>query len=154
MAERNMVNLTITMTWEERKALKQVALDKNMTVSVFPREWLKEYQKRRQSSNGEELTDQELRNAVYAGSWTCDAKRYFSKTGCAADSLAGDYLRGSSIQQEYLETAIFWAASAKGKTVETHMAEHQNTPVRCRYGIISVLSSTGCRPFFRRNTKK
>ncbi len=27
---------------------------------------------------GEELTDQELRNAVYAGSWTSDAKRYFS----------------------------------------------------------------------------
>ena len=28
---------------------------------------------------GEELTDQELRNAVYAGSWLSDAKRYFSK---------------------------------------------------------------------------
>ena len=34
---------------------------------------------------GIQLTDQELRNAVYAGSWTQDAKRYFSKTGCAAD---------------------------------------------------------------------
>lgn len=55
---------------------------------------------------GEQLTDQELRNAVYAGSWTSDAKRYFSKTGCAADALAGDYLKGSSIRQEYLETAI------------------------------------------------
>lgn len=32
---------------------------------------------------GEKLTDQELRNAVYAGSWVSDAKRYFSKTGCA-----------------------------------------------------------------------
>lgn len=61
---------------------------------------------------GEQLTDQELRNAVYAGSWTSDAKRYFSKTGCAADALAGDYLKGSSIRQEYLETAILWAASA------------------------------------------
>lgn len=28
MTERNMVNLTITMTKEERKALKQLALDK------------------------------------------------------------------------------------------------------------------------------
>src|SRR5208337_2604040 len=28
---------------------------------------------------GEELTDQELKNAVYAGPWTADAKRYFSK---------------------------------------------------------------------------
>ena len=66
---------------------------------------------------GEELNDQELRNAVYAGSWTSDAKRYFSKTGCAAGTLAGDYLKGASIRQEYLETAIFWAASAEGRCV-------------------------------------
>lgn len=44
MAERNMVNLTITMTKEERKALKQIALDKDMPVSALLREWLKEYQ--------------------------------------------------------------------------------------------------------------
>lgn len=55
---------------------------------------------------GERLTDQELKNAVYAGSWVLDAKRYFSKTGCTADTLAGDYLKGVSIRQEYLETAI------------------------------------------------
>jgi len=77
---------------------------------------------------GEQLTDQELRNAVYAGSWTSDAKRYFSKTGCAADALAGDYLKGSSIRQEYLETAILWAASAEGKTIEGYMSEHQHDP--------------------------
>ena len=74
------------------------------------------------------VCDQELRNAVYAGSWASDAKRYFSKTGCAADSLAGDYLKGSSIRQEYLETAILWAAGAEGKTIELYMAEHQNDP--------------------------
>ena len=77
---------------------------------------------------GEQLTDQELRNAVYAGSWTSDAKRYFSKSGCAADRMAGDYLKGSSIRQEYLETAIFWAASAEGKTIEGYMSEHQHDP--------------------------
>ena len=46
MAERNMVNLTITMTREERKALKQIALDKYMTVSALLREWLKKYQEK------------------------------------------------------------------------------------------------------------
>ena len=46
MAERNMVNLTITMTREERKALKQIALDKDTTVSALLREWLKEYQEK------------------------------------------------------------------------------------------------------------
>ena len=45
MAERNMVNLTITMTREERKALKQIALDKDMTVSKYIR-------RRRQNNNG------------------------------------------------------------------------------------------------------
>ena len=75
---------------------------------------------------GEQLTDQELRNAVYAGSWTSDAKRYFSKTGCAASTLAGDYLKGASIRQEYLETAISWAAAADDKTIEAYMAEHQH----------------------------
>ncbi len=75
---------------------------------------------------GEKLTDQELRNAVYAGPWTSDAKRYFSKTGCPASQLAGDYLNGKTIRQEYLETAISWVAAAEGKTVESYMAEHQH----------------------------
>lgn len=45
MPERNMVNLTITMTREARKALKQLALDKDITVSALIRFWLQEYQK-------------------------------------------------------------------------------------------------------------
>ncbi len=45
MAERNMVNLTIAMTREERKALKQLALDKDITVSALIRLWLQEQQK-------------------------------------------------------------------------------------------------------------
>jgi hypothetical protein len=57
---------------------------------------------------GEEHTDQELRNAVYAGPWTADAKRYFSRTGCPAYGIASDYLRGSPIRQEYLEMALKW----------------------------------------------
>lgn len=77
---------------------------------------------------GEQLTDQELRNAVYAGSWVSDAKRYFSKTGCAASTLAEDYLKGSSIRQEFLETAISWAAADEGESIEGYMAKHQNDP--------------------------
>jgi hypothetical protein len=72
---------------------------------------------------GVELTDQELRNAVYAGPWTADAKRYFSKTGCPAYELASSYLKGSPIRQEYFETAIAW--QAKG-TIEDYMSEHQH----------------------------
>lgn len=44
--ERNMVNLTITMTKEERKALKQLALDRDTNVSALIRQWLEENQKK------------------------------------------------------------------------------------------------------------
>lgn len=74
---------------------------------------------------GEKLTDQELRNAVYAGSWVSDAKRYFSKTGCVAFQIGSDYLNGSAIRQEYLETAIDWISEGN---IENYMASHQHDP--------------------------
>ena len=74
-------------------------------------------------SQMEELTEQELRNAVYHGSWTCDAKRYFSKTGCPAYGLAGDYLMGSAIRQDYLETAIDWISNGH---IDEYMSKHQH----------------------------
>jgi hypothetical protein len=72
---------------------------------------------------GEKLTDQELRNAVYSGSWVSDAKRYFSKNGCVASQIGSDYLNGSSIRQEYLETAIDWISEGN---IESYMATHQH----------------------------
>jgi hypothetical protein len=76
---------------------------------------------------GEELTDQELRNAVYAGPFTADAKRYFSKTGCAASQIAGDYLRGTANRQELLETAIDWHRETEQiGTIEEYMGKHQH----------------------------
>ena len=72
---------------------------------------------------GEKLTEQELRNAVYTGTWLTDAKRHFSKPGCAAYGLAKDYVNGSPIRQDYLETALNWIS--KGK-IEQYMAVHQD----------------------------
>jgi len=74
---------------------------------------------------GEKLTDQELRNAVYAGSWVSDAKRYFSKRGCPAYNIAGDYLDGTAIRQDYLETVIKWISN---DNIEKYMAENQHEP--------------------------
>jgi len=74
---------------------------------------------------GEELTEQELRNAVYAGSWVSDAKRYFSKSGAPAAKIGADYLNGSAIRQEYLETAVSWISDGN---IEPYMAKHQNDP--------------------------
>lgn len=74
---------------------------------------------------GEKLTDQELRNAVYAGSWVSDAKRYFSKNGCPASQIGSDYLSGSAIRQEYLETALDWISNGN---IEVYMSNHQHDP--------------------------
>lgn len=72
---------------------------------------------------GEKLTDQELRNAVYAGSWVSDAKRYFSKIGAPAAKIGSDYLSGSAIRQEYLETAISWISDGN---IEIYIGNHQH----------------------------
>lgn len=74
---------------------------------------------------GKPLTAQELRNAVYTGAWLTDAKQYFSKSGCAAQLVAKDYLKGSAIRQDYLETVLRWISDRDGKGIETYMAEHQ-----------------------------
>ena len=47
-SERNMVNITLTVSKEERKALKQIALDNDTTVSALIRKWLKEYQEEKE----------------------------------------------------------------------------------------------------------
>ncbi len=74
---------------------------------------------------GEKLTDQELKNAVYSGLWVTDAKRYFSKNGCAAYGMGSDYLTGSPIRQDYLETAIKWISKDE---IENYMGTHQHEP--------------------------
>lgn len=71
---------------------------------------------------GEKLTDQELRNAVYAGPWLSDAKRYFSKPICPAYEIGRNYVKGRPIRQDFLETAIRWAARGD---IEGYMAKHQ-----------------------------
>lgn len=75
---------------------------------------------------GVKLTDQELRNAVYAGTWLSDAKKKFSAPNCAAYRLAKDYMAGAPIRQDYLESVLDWAAQREGKTIELYMAEHQH----------------------------
>lgn len=70
---------------------------------------------------GKELTHQELRNAVYSGSWVSDAKRYFSKN--SRPKIGDDYLSGSANRQEYLETAIDWISDGN---IEIYMSKNQH----------------------------
>jgi len=74
---------------------------------------------------GEKLTPQELRNAIYTGAWLTNAKRYFSKTNCPAYNLASNYIKGSTIRQDYLETVISWISNGE---VEEYMSKNQSKP--------------------------
>ena len=73
---------------------------------------------------GQKLTNQELRNAVYAGPWLSDAKRYFSKSDCVARKIGNAYVKGRPNRQEYLETVIKWIS--EDSTIEDYMGKHQH----------------------------
>jgi hypothetical protein len=72
---------------------------------------------------GKVLTDQELRNAVYSGSWVSDAKRYFSKN--SRPKIGDEYLSGSANRQEFLETAIDWISEGK---INEYLSKNQHEP--------------------------
>lgn len=72
---------------------------------------------------GEKLTDQELLNINYIGSWLSDAKRKFSKTNCVAFKLGHKFVKGSPIRQDYLETALSWIS---GGNITNYMSTHQH----------------------------
>jgi hypothetical protein len=72
---------------------------------------------------GEKLTDQELRNATYTGTWLADAKLKFSKTNAPAYLMAKDYVSGRPIRQEILETALKWISN---NLIKDYMSEHQH----------------------------
>ena len=111
--------------------LREQLLDYELTVYICDGteseklEWFKTI-----NIAGEELTDQELRNAVYTGPWVSDAKRYFSKTGCAAYGLGSKYLKGTANRQDYLETVIYWYGDRANpkQSIEECMMKHQHDP--------------------------
>lgn len=74
---------------------------------------------------GMKLTDQEMLNAIYSGPWVTDAKKYFSKSAGPAYGLGSDYMSGSPIRQEYLETVIKWINHGD---VEDYMAKQHHKP--------------------------
>lgn len=83
--------------------------------------------------SGMELTDQEMRNAVYAGPFVSDAKRYFSKSKCAAYQIGSDLLKGTPIRQDYFETVLKWKVQSESKnqqviSINDYMARHQHDP--------------------------
>ena len=78
---------------------------------------------------GEKLTDQELRNAVFHGPFTSDAKKWFSRTSGPAASEGEGYVSGSPIRQELLELALSWVCMRDGlKEIEDYMDKVRLSP--------------------------
>ena len=75
---------------------------------------------------GERLTNQEIRNAVFADSWTAEAKKIFSKSNCAGKLLSDKYVNANPIWQELLETALSWFVGKDDKLICKYMGQHQN----------------------------
>jgi len=75
---------------------------------------------------GEKLTPQELRNAIYTGEWLSDCKKFFSKSNCIAYKIGEKYMNGTPIRQEYLETVLDWIRQRdKIDSIEDYMGLHQ-----------------------------
>lgn len=74
---------------------------------------------------GEKLSTQELRNAVYHGTWLSDAKRYFSRINGPAYNIASNYIKGNVLRQDFLATAIDWISGGK---IEDYMSANQHKP--------------------------
>ncbi len=80
------------------------------------------------NTGAQELTNQEIRNAIYNGPWVTDAKRYFTKTGAPADRC-GRYMTGKRERQEHLERIIQWiTGSRKDDDIRQYMADRQGNP--------------------------
>ena len=79
------------------------------------------------------LTEQELRNATYCGTWVTSAKKYFGKRNCSAVKLGEGYVNTTNtLDQKLLETVIKWHAMATSEdmrhpmSIEQYMATHQH----------------------------
>lgn len=82
---------------------------------------------------GKVLNEQEINNAIFAGPFVSDAKRYFSKKNCAGDRLGKELVNGSCIRQDFLKKALEWMADHETRlghrqTVKGYMAAHQHDP--------------------------
>ena len=72
---------------------------------------------------GEELTEQELRNAIYPGPWLAAAKQRFSRQNCVAQNLSDGYVKVGPVRQGLLETAIRWVSD---DNIEDYMGQYQH----------------------------
>lgn len=75
--------------------------------------------------SGVPLNDQELRNAIYSGSFVTLAKAELSKSTDPRQNKWGAYVTGDPTRQQVLETALAWAADSQKMTIDGYMSKHR-----------------------------
>lgn len=75
---------------------------------------------------GVPLNDQELLNAIYSGPFVTAGKAAFSNSGNAMIHMWSAYINADAQRQGYLETALYWISTSRGKTISEYMSEHRN----------------------------
>lgn len=94
---------------------------------------------------GAPLNDQELRNAVYNGTFVNLARKTFSnKNNARLQNVWRTYVKGDPSRQEILETALRWASNGN---IDDYMSKHRNDEdindlTRCFESVINWASST------------
>ena len=72
---------------------------------------------------GEKLNNQEIRNAIYNGTWVTDAKSDFSRNNCRGYNLGKNYIDKDPNRQLLLEQVIKWISN---DNINDYMAKHQH----------------------------
>ena len=75
---------------------------------------------------GVPLNEQELRNAIYSGTFVNAAKRVFSNSQNAEIHKWGHYVKGDVKRQEVLRVALEWVCASRGMTVDAYMSMHRH----------------------------
>ena len=108
------------------KEQQQLILDSKLLVYVCEgeerevKEWFKTI-----NVVGVPLNEQELRNAIYSGTFVSAAKRVFSNSQNAETQKWSHYVKGDVKRQEYLRVALEWVSTALGMTVDAYMSKHR-----------------------------
>jgi len=74
---------------------------------------------------GFELNVQERLNAIYSGPFITLARAAFNDKRNANIQKWNAYIKGSTLRQEFLASALKWVSAPKGMSVEAYMAENR-----------------------------
>lgn len=71
------------------------------------------------------LNEQELRNAIYSGSFVTHAKAIFSNSSDPHQNKWGAYVKGEPNRQLVLQEALKWVAEKNDTTIDSYMSVHR-----------------------------